>query len=81
MAKGMHFKSMGQADKAGVVWLEREEVVYLVERGGVECWWEEGIPMSLQGCYAECLGTVGDGAVERYQVSVRKLIYMNRTLF
>lgn len=77
VAKGMHFKSMGQADKAGVVWLEREEVVYLVERGGVECWWEEGVPMSLQGCYAECLGTVGDGAVERYQVSVRKLIYVN----
>ncbi|RPB18563.1 hypothetical protein L211DRAFT_863859 [Terfezia boudieri ATCC MYA-4762] len=57
-AKGTHFKTMGRADKQGTVWLEREEVVYLVERGGVECWWEEGVPMSLQGCYAECLGGV-----------------------
>ncbi|KAF8435559.1 tRNA-splicing endonuclease subunit sen54 N-term-domain-containing protein [Terfezia claveryi] len=69
--KGTHFKTMGRADKQGTVWLEREEVVYLVERGGVECWWEEGVPMSLQGCYAECLGGVEDGGVgwiERYQV-------------
>jgi len=69
-AKGTHFKTMGRADKHGTVWLEREEVVYLVERGGVECWWEEGVPMSLQGVYAECLGgaEVGEGWVERYQV-------------
>lgn len=68
VAKGTHFKAMGVADKEGVLWLEREEVVYLVERGGVECWWEEGIPMSLQGVYAECLGNAGAGAIERYQV-------------
>ena len=74
-AKGTHFKTIGRADKQGTVWLEREEVVYLVERGGVECWWEEGVPMSLQGCYAECLGGAeagegegGLGWVERYQV-------------
>lgn len=62
-AKGMHFKAMG---RVGTVWMEREEMVYLVERRGVECWWEEGTQMSLQGCYVECLGGSG-GGLERYQ--------------
>ncbi|KAF8461416.1 tRNA-splicing endonuclease subunit sen54 N-term-domain-containing protein [Kalaharituber pfeilii] len=67
-ARGAHFKAIGKADREGRTWLEPEETVYMVERGGMECWWEEGVPMSLQGVYAECLGGVGAVGIERYQV-------------
>ena len=40
--------------------------MYMVERGAMECWYEEGVPMSLQGVWAACLE--GCGGVERYQV-------------
>ncbi|RPB07682.1 hypothetical protein P167DRAFT_560855 [Morchella conica CCBAS932] len=66
VARGPHFKTVGRADKHGVLWLLPEETIYLVERGNLECWWEEGIPMSLQGAYASCLD--GCGGLERYQV-------------
>ncbi len=64
-ARGPHFKTLGKADKRGV-WLLPEETIYMVERGALECWWEEGVPMSLQGVYASCLQ--GCGGLERYQV-------------
>lgn len=64
--RGPHFKTVGRADRNGVLWLLPEETIYLVERGNLECWWEEGIPMSLQGVYASCLDACG--GLERYQV-------------
>lgn len=66
IARGSHFKSVGKADSSGTVWLLPEETIYMVERGGLECWWEEGIPMTLQGVYASCLEACG--GLERYQV-------------
>lgn len=66
ITRGPHFKTVGKADRNGVLWLLPEETIYLVERGNLECWWEEGIPMSLQGVYASCLD--GCGGLERYQV-------------
>lgn len=66
ITRGPHFKTVGKADRKGVLWLLPEETIYLVERGNLECWWEEGIPMSLQGVYASCLE--GCGGLERYQV-------------
>jgi len=66
LAKGPHFKSVGKADSGGVLWLLPEETIYMVERGSMECWWEEGVPMSVQGAYATCLE--GCGGLERYQV-------------
>jgi len=67
IARGSHFKSIGRADSNAVTWLLPEETIYMVERGNLECWWEEGIPMSLQGVYASCLECCG--GLERYQVS------------
>lgn len=66
IARGSHFKSVGKADSSGTVWLLPEETIYMVERGGLECWWEEGVPMTLQGVYASCLEACG--GLERYQV-------------
>ncbi|KAI5806715.1 tRNA-splicing endonuclease subunit sen54 N-term-domain-containing protein [Peziza echinospora] len=66
IARGSHFKSIGRADSNAVTWLLPEETIYMVERGNLECWWEEGIPMSLQGVYASCLEYCG--GLERYQV-------------
>ncbi|CAZ85800.1 unnamed protein product [Tuber melanosporum] len=66
VARGPHFKTVGKADRRGVLWLLPEETIYLVERGNLECWWEEGVPMSLQGVYASALD--GCGGLERYQV-------------
>ncbi|KAA8902091.1 tRNA-splicing endonuclease subunit sen54 N-term-domain-containing protein [Sphaerosporella brunnea] len=64
--RGTHFKSLGKADNKGVLWLLPEETIYMVERGNLECWWEDGVPMSLEGAYASCLA--GCGGLERYQV-------------
>ena len=66
IARGTHSKTIGKADSKGVLWLLPEETIYMVERGNLECWWEEGVPMSLQGAYASCLR--GCGGLERYQV-------------
>lgn len=64
--RSSHFSSMGKADSNGVVWLLPEEVVYLVERGSMECWYPEGVPMTLQAVYASCIRSPGD--LERLQV-------------
>lgn len=66
VVRGTHFKTIGKADSRGVLWLLPEETMYMVERGNLECWWEEGIPMSVQGVYASCLEAAG--GLERFQV-------------
>ncbi|ANB15365.1 Sen54p [Sugiyamaella lignohabitans] len=63
---GPHFMTMGKADSSGVIWLLPEEVIYLVERGSMECWWPEGAPMSLQAVYSTCIKAMGD--IEKLQV-------------
>lgn len=81
--KGQHFKSMGQADRKGVIWLLPEEALYLLERGSLDIRWptamtggvtaEEGsdeelsIPMSLQAAYACFIGR-GGLTLERFTV-------------
>jgi len=57
---------MGKADNKGVVWLLPEETIYLVERGNMQCWWEDGIPMTLQAVYTACLEAAG--GLDSYQV-------------
>ncbi|KAF3915221.1 hypothetical protein ABW20_dc0108597 [Dactylellina cionopaga] len=73
--RGVLFKSMGRADKSGTIWLLPEELIYMVERGSMECFYEEGgleadisinISMSLQAVYAAALEATG--GLERYQV-------------
>lgn len=64
--KGMMFKSMGRIDAQNDCWLLPEELLYLVERGNVECFYEnKNVPMSLQGTYAECIPSIG---LDHYQV-------------
>lgn len=60
VAKGQLFKGMGKADSSGSLWLLPEELLYMVERGSVECWWESGLQMSLQAAYAMCLPALGN---------------------
>ncbi|RPA86769.1 hypothetical protein BJ508DRAFT_410954 [Ascobolus immersus RN42] len=36
---GSMFKSMGRTDNTGITWLEAEEVIYLAERGALECYY------------------------------------------
>lgn len=43
--KGQYFKSMGQADRKGVIWLLPEEALYLLERGSLDIRW----PTSITG--------------------------------
>ncbi|KAA8912597.1 hypothetical protein TRICI_003435 [Trichomonascus ciferrii] len=64
--RSAHFATMGKADSAGTVWLLPEEVIYLVERGSMECWYPKGVPMSLQAVYAACIEHPGD--LERLHV-------------
>ncbi|KAF3936125.1 hypothetical protein ABW19_dt0200216 [Dactylella cylindrospora] len=64
--RGVLFKSMGRADRTGTIWLLPEELIYMVERGSLECFYEEGIPMSLQAVYAAAIKATG--GLERYQV-------------
>ncbi|KAK9330268.1 tRNA-splicing endonuclease subunit sen54 N-term-domain-containing protein [Lipomyces starkeyi] len=57
VARGPHFKSIGKADSNGVIWLLPEEVIYLTERGSMSLYNAHGdTNISLQGCYAACLG-------------------------
>lgn len=59
-AKGLHFQTIGKSDSNSDVWLEFEEVLYLVERGSLVCYWAGGsntgnggdVPMSLQTLYS-----------------------------
>jgi len=79
------FKSMGKTASSkshpNRLWLLPEEILYLVERGTVDCRWpatdaeadpHEGLPMSLQGAYAAFIGLADahdDGLTfERYSV-------------
>lgn len=66
VARGPHFNTIGKSDSSGSVWLYPEEVIYLVERGSLECFFLEGSPMSLQAAYAVCINEEGD--LERLQV-------------
>ncbi|OOQ88553.1 putative tRNA splicing endonuclease subunit (Sen54) [Penicillium brasilianum] len=89
--KGQYFKTMGQADRKGVMWLLPEEALYLLERGSLDIRWptsitgvtvEEGteeelsIPMSLQAAYA-CLIGRGGLTLERFTVfsSLKRIGY------
>ncbi|KAJ5159494.1 uncharacterized protein N7482_006498 [Penicillium canariense] len=80
--KGQYFKTMGQADRWGRIWLLPEEALYLLERGSLDIRWpaevtggggEEGadhelsIPMSLQAAYARLMGR-GGLTLERFSV-------------
>lgn len=65
-AKGGHFMSMGRADSFGTIWLYPEELLYLVERGSLECFFPQGLQMSLQAVYA-CAIT-NDSELETYQI-------------
>lgn len=66
VAKGPHFTTIGKSDSSGKVWLLPEELVYLVERGSLECFFEQGAPMSLQAVYSVCIKQSGD--LEKLQV-------------
>jgi len=72
-AKGVLFASIGGWNKERKrLELLPEEVLYLAERGTVECWCEGGqgkgsIPMSVQWAWTEIIGADGL-SMERYQV-------------
>ncbi|KAI9844942.1 MAG: tRNA-splicing endonuclease subunit sen54 [Thelocarpon superellum] len=116
--RGSLFKTMGRAARDGVTWLLPEEMLYLLERGGLDVRWGggeeraggeeegegeglrgkgwrkekgegedegergeigeegegqtggQGIPMSLQGAYAVCIGDEASGKIglERWNV-------------
>lgn len=65
-AKGPHFNTLGKSDSTGTAWLHPEELIYLVERGSLECFFPQGAPMSLQAAYAAAISNHGD--LERLQV-------------
>jgi tRNA-splicing endonuclease subunit Sen54 len=65
---GVHFSTMGRYEGARKrLELLPEEALYLLDRGTVECWTEQGVPMSVQQGFAEMIGTE-DLTLERYQV-------------
>ncbi|KAJ6263803.1 hypothetical protein Dda_2375 [Drechslerella dactyloides] len=71
--RGVLFKSMGRADSTGTIWLLPEELIYMVERGSLECFYDSdsddsstNVPMSVQAVYAAALAATG--GLERYQV-------------
>ncbi|KAL5343524.1 hypothetical protein BJX70DRAFT_385331 [Aspergillus crustosus] len=88
--KGVFFKTLGQGDRWGRVWLLPEEALYLLERGSLETRWpccavgagvednieDSGIPMSLQAAYASFIGHSGL-TMERFSVftGLRRLGY------
>lgn len=88
--KGQYFKTLGQADRWGRIWLLPEEALYLLERGTLDIRWprcavgdgdqddieDSGIPMSLQAAYA-CLAGRGGLTMERFSVftGLRRLGY------
>ncbi|KAL4882611.1 tRNA-splicing endonuclease subunit sen54 N-term-domain-containing protein [Aspergillus karnatakaensis] len=88
--KGIFFKTIGQGDRWGRVWLLPEEAVYLLERGSLDIRWprcavgacdeddisDSAIPMSLQAAYA-CFIGYGGLTMERYSVytGLRRLGY------
>ncbi|KAH0545579.1 hypothetical protein FGG08_000410 [Glutinoglossum americanum] len=66
--RGHHFQTVGKQESSGNLWLLPEETLWLLERGTISCWWESGLPMSLQGCYAACLSDESGLTLERLQV-------------
>lgn len=88
--KGQYFKTLGQADRWGRIWLLPEEALYLLERGSLDIRWprcavgeadegdieDSGIPMSLQAAYACFIGR-GGLTMERFSVftGLRRLGY------
>lgn len=55
-AKGTMFKGLGRTDAKQDTWLLPEELLYMVERGNLECFYQhKEVPMSLQAAYAECI--------------------------
>ncbi|KAK7511649.1 tRNA splicing endonuclease-like protein subunit, partial [Phyllosticta citriasiana] len=75
--KGQAFRTVGKYVD-GKMALFPEEMLYLLERGSLDVRWPptedeaEGLPMSLQGAYATCLGMEeafgGNLSMERYVV-------------
>lgn len=65
-ARGGHFMSMGRADSFGTIWLYPEELLYLVERGSLECFFPQGLQMSLQAVYACAVTNASE--LETYQI-------------
>ncbi|CCG84062.1 protein of unknown function [Taphrina deformans PYCC 5710] len=64
--RGTMFKSIGRADNQDTTWLLPEELLYMVERGNVECFYEKPpVPMSLQAAYAELIPHIG---LDQFQV-------------
>ncbi|KAF3912284.1 hypothetical protein AA313_de0203550 [Arthrobotrys entomopaga] len=74
---GTHFKSIGRADSTGTTYLLPEELIYMVERGSLECFYPDStdesddaidlnVPMSVQAVYAAALESTS--GLERYQV-------------
>ncbi|ODQ52237.1 hypothetical protein SAICODRAFT_30731 [Saitoella complicata NRRL Y-17804] len=69
--RGPHFKNLGIAappnmtattadspvEKTSLGYLLPEETIYMLERGSLEVFYPSGIPMSLQGIYAACIGS------------------------
>lgn len=80
IAKGVLFSSIGRWNREKKrLDLMPEELLYLIERGTVECWSEGtdgtghgGLPMSVQWAWSEIIGT-GGLTLERYQVSYPNL--------
>lgn len=70
-AKGVMFTSMGSWNRERKrLELLPEEVLYLFERGTVECWTDgprNGVPMTVQWAWTEMIGS-DDLTLERYQV-------------
>ncbi|KAG0151786.1 hypothetical protein CROQUDRAFT_650839 [Cronartium quercuum f. sp. fusiforme G11] len=75
VAKGVLFSSIGSWNRHRKrLELMPEELLYLIERGTVECWTEENaankigsLPMSVEWAWGEIIGT-GGLTLERYQV-------------
>ncbi|MBW0478357.1 hypothetical protein O181_018072 [Austropuccinia psidii MF-1] len=75
VAKGVSFSSIGRWNRQRKrLELMPEELLYLVERGSVQCWTNEdkstgegSVPMSVQWAWSEMIGT-DRLSLERYQV-------------
>jgi hypothetical protein len=64
---GIHFSTIGHFHPGRRrVELFPEEMLYLLERGTLECWTEQGVPMSAQQGFATFLGK-DELTMERYQ--------------
>lgn len=69
-AHGVAFQTLGRySSERQRIELWPEETLYLVERGGLECWTEEGVAMSTQHVWAVAFSG-GSLTLEQYQVSL-----------